>query len=204
MREKPSVPRPIRAIPLLLCLAAGCAGPKVFIAKSFVRPNRVAVLPMANDTNDLDGPILVREMIFQQLARRGYQLVPLAETDQILKTQGFTDGGQLGATTPQKIGEWLGTDGLFYSTLEDFNYINVGFYTQRLVKVSGRLVNAPTGERLWETERSASTRNIATNKKDAERLAATQLAIKAIEKAAHRPLQPESRMMVDNLLSTLP
>jgi hypothetical protein len=124
--------------------------------------------------------------------------------DAQLKTQGFTDGGQLRAATPQKIGEWVGADTLLYTTLENFDYINVGVYSQRRVKILSKLVSAKTGERLWESEREASTRAFAATKKDAEDLFAAQLAVKAVEKIAHTPLQPESRTAVGLLLRDLP
>ena len=159
---------------------------------------------MSNLTTDLDGPIYVRQLLFEQLGLRGFNVIPLADVDAKLKENGFTDGGQLGAATPQQLGQWLGANTLFYSTLEDFNYINVGYYWQRKVKVSARLVDAQSGERLWEAEREFSTRGVATRKKDAEAMFAIQLAAKAVEKATHTPLQQESRATVYRLISTLP
>jgi len=187
-----------------LCLLFGCAATKVYVAGDYAFTGKVAVLPIANESNDLDGPIFVRTLIYNALAERGFQVLPLAAIDAQLKTQGFTDGGQLGATTPQKIGAWTGADTLFYTTLENFDYINVGVYAQRRVKILSKLVDAKTGERLWESEREGSTRVFAVNKKDAETLFAAQLAIKAIEKAAHRPLQPESQTAVGLLIRDLP
>jgi hypothetical protein len=185
-------------------LVFGCAPSKVYISKTFLRPQRIAVLPMSNDTNDLDGPLFIRQLLIENLVRRGYVLVPPAEIDAKLKAQGFTDGGQLKATTPQKIGEWIGVDGLLYSTLEEFNYINVGYYAQRVVKVQGQLVSAQTGEKLWEAERGFSTRTVAVDKKQADRAFAVQMATKAVEKMTHVPLQFESRQAVYQLLNTLP
>src|SRR5580704_4914006 len=101
---------------------------------------------MSNDTNDLDGPVFVRQVLFNTLAQRGFTLVPLTEVDAKLKVQGFTDGGQLKATTPQKIAEWIGADGLFYSTLEDFNYIILGYYAQRTVRIHAEMMNGSNGE----------------------------------------------------------
>ena len=128
----------------------------------------------------------------------------MPEVDQKLLDQGFTDGGQLGATTPQKIGEWIGADGLFYSTLEEFNYIILGYYAQRIVKIKGQLFNAKTGEELWTASRGWATRMVAANKEDAKKAFAVQMAAKAIEKMTHVPLQLETREAVQRLLGTLP
>jgi len=187
-----------------LAVLAGCSAPKVYISGDYVLTGKIAVLPMANQSNDLDGPVYLRQLIQERLAARGYEVLSMAQIDAQLKIQGFTDGGQLGATTPQKIGEWIGADSLFYSTIENFDYINVGFYSQRRVKIVGKLVSAKTGRRLWETERDGTSRVFATNQKQAERLFAAQLAIKAVEKMTHTPLQVESKLAVERLLSTLP
>ena len=187
-----------------LCLLSGCAASKPYVSNNYASAGKIAVLPMANESNDLDGPVFLRKLIQDGLARRGFQVLPTDQIDAQLKVEGFTDGGQLRATTPQKIGTWTGADSLLYSTLESFDYINVGFYTQRRVKVIARLVSAQTGERLWEAEREGSTRLVATNQKQAKELFATQLAVKAAEKMMHRPLQAESTIAVERLLSTVP
>jgi hypothetical protein len=176
----------------------------VYVAADYTSSGKVAVLPMDNESNDLDGPVFVRKLMAQALAARGFQILSNDDVDAKLKEQGFTDGGQLRATTPQKIGEWTGADSLVYSKLESFDYINLGVYAVRRVKIMATLINAKTGEKLWEAEREGATRYVATNKKQAERQFAAQMAIKMAEKMAHRPLQLESRMAVDRLLSTLP
>lgn len=176
----------------------------VYIAKEFAVPQTIAVLPMENGSNDLDAPAYLRQLLFDRLSRRGFHLIPLADIDAKLKDAGFTDGGQLRGVDPKKIGEWVGADGLFYSTIDEFKYINVGFYAQRLVKIQARLVRATTGEKLWETERHGTTRLVATKKEEAKKLFASQLALQAIEKASHTPLRLESTIAVDALIATLP
>jgi len=94
---------------------------------------------------------------YQMGGSPGASVLPLEQIDAQLKIQGFTDGGQLHAATPQKLGEWTGADSLLYSTIESFDYINVGFYTQRRVKILSRLVSAKTGV---ETIREKTELNI--------------------------------------------
>ena len=185
-------------------LSGGCAPSNVYVAKNFRPLGRIALMPLANDSNDLDASGFVRGVIFQAMQGLGFQMIPLAEIDQKLNEQGFTDGGQLNATTPQKLGEWTGADTVLFATVEDFNYITLGFYWQRKVTVSGRLMDPKTGERLWETEKSFSTRGVAVNKKDAEKQFAVQLAIKMAEKLAHAPLGPETREVVRQMVFSIP
>ena len=146
---------------VVACLT-GCAAPTVYVSPHLGSVGRIAVLPTANETNDLDGPVFVRQLIYDHLAQRGAALVPIAKVDETLNANGFTDGGQLRAAKPEDMGQWLGVDTLFYVTLADFGYINVGFYFQRKVNIVGRLVDAKTGERLWEAERGWATRWLVT------------------------------------------
>lgn len=185
-------------------MLGGCATAPVYVAKEVPPLQRVAVLPMANETNDLDGPVFVRKLIQEALAARGLALVPLDQIDAILKDNGFTDGGQLRAAAPADLGKWLSADTLLYTSLVEFNYINVGFYWQRKVELVGRLVRAETGERLWETQRGWATRWVETSEKKAKDAFARQLAIQAVEKMTKMPLGPESREAVRRLLDTIP
>jgi hypothetical protein len=185
-------------------LLAGCASSKVYLSENYSTLRRVAVLPASNMSNDLDGPVVIRRLIHHELAARGVELIPLEHIDEKLREQGFTDGGQLRAATPQQLGVWTGADALFYPAVEDFSYINVGFYWQRRVRVGGKLVDAGSGEKLWEAERAWQTQELVTNKEAAKRQFAIQLAAKAVEKMIHAPLQVESKIAVDRLLSTLP
>lgn len=183
---------------------SGCSGRQVFLSEHYTRAGRVAVLPMANETNDLDGPLFVRSLLRDGLVARGFQIVEPGEVDRILKENGFTDGGQLGAAKPADMGQWLKAESLFYTTLVEFNTINLGFYWQRKVTVHGRLVDAATGEMLWEAQRTWMTLNVQPDKEKAKREFATQLAVQAVEKLTKSPLQPESRIAVTRLLDTLP
>ncbi len=187
------------------CLVwSGCAASAVYYSKNYSCTGKVALLPIANNTNDLDAPPFIRQLLLDGLNVRGFQILPPDATDAALKSQGFTDGGQLRAASPTKLGEWTGTDLLFYPTLQSFDYINVGYYWQRRVTVEAKLVDARSGEKLWQAERSFSTRWVVTTQKEAEVQFTIQLAAKAVEKMTHRPLQQESMEAVHLLLETLP
>lgn len=194
-----------RLLALLVAgLVTGCASPKVYVSGQYAVPLPVALMPVANETTDLDGPPFVRQLLFDTLSARGMTLVPMADVDEKLKAQGFTDGGQLGAATAKQLGEWTGAKGIFYTNLINFNYMNLGYYWQRKVTVLGRLVRAEDGEKLWEAERTWMTLNIVTKHDEAAGQFLGQLGTQALEKTMHVPLQPEARIAVKRLIDTLP
>jgi hypothetical protein len=140
----------------LLALAAllvtACAPNLPQITRNAANPIRtVAVLPLVNNTVDVDGPAYVRELFEAELGQFYYVVKPAKEVDQILKDQmGVTLGSQLDMATPKLLGETLGVDGVFYGSLDDFSEKITGVYNVRRVRLRSKLVNCKTGETVWK------------------------------------------------------
>ena len=143
------------AVLFLLCLVAGSLGcvaprhlPRYFDASNPVR--NVALLPMKNDTTDVEGPNVLRKKMAAMLEERAYLVKDTKETDQLLRDRmGINLGGQLDMTTAQKIGEVLGVEGVLYGTLMDFDETTTGVYNVRKVRATFKLVNTMTGQTVW-------------------------------------------------------
>jgi hypothetical protein len=106
---------------------------------------------MKNDTMDVDGPNVVRKKMIIALENKSYIVKDTQETDQILRDQmGINLGGQLEMTTPQKLGEVLGVEGVLYGTLMDFDETSTGVLSVKKVRAKFKLVNAMTGQTVWE------------------------------------------------------
>jgi hypothetical protein len=111
---------------------------------------RVAILPMKNDTTDVDGPDVVRQKMAEALTNRSYVVKDIKETDQILRDQmGINLGGQLDMTTAQKLGETLEVEGVLYGSLMDFDETTTGILNVKKVRGKFKLVNTQTGQTVW-------------------------------------------------------
>jgi hypothetical protein len=88
---------------VLTSVTGGCVIPHMPMPTDPSNPlKRVAVLPMKNDTDDVDGPDVVRQKMVEALTRRSYVVMDVKESDQILRDRmGINLGGQLELTTPQ-------------------------------------------------------------------------------------------------------
>jgi hypothetical protein len=146
----------IRFRRFLLLVAAisvmgGCAIPHMPLPTDPSNPlKRVAALPMKNDTDDVDGPNVVREKMVEALKNHSYVVMDTKESDQILRDRmGINLGGQLELTTPQQLGETLGVEGVLYGTLMDFDETTTGIYNARKVRGIFKLVNTATGQPIW-------------------------------------------------------
>jgi len=135
----------------VLFFAAGCAIPHPPLPYDASNPlKRVAVLPLRNDTNDVDGPDVMRQKMVKALEDRSYVVKDLKETDQILRDRmGITLGGQLDLTTAQKLAQELEVEGVLYGTLLDFDESTLGAINVRKVRGSFKLVNAMTSQAVW-------------------------------------------------------
>jgi hypothetical protein len=135
----------------VLLFVSACAIPKPPLPYDAHNPlKRVAVLPLRNDTNDVEGPEVLRKKMVKALEDRSYVVKDLKETDQILRDRmGITLGGQLELTTSQKLGEELGVEGVLYGTLIDFDESTTGVINVKKVRGKFKLVNAMTGQAMW-------------------------------------------------------
>lgn len=132
--------------------ATACAPTLPSITANPSNPIRtVAVLPLVNNSVDVDGPGYVRELFEAELSQFYYVVKPAKEVDQILKDQmGVTLGSQLDMATPKLLGDTLGVDGVFYGSLDDFSEKITGVYNVRRVRIRSKLVNCKTGETVWK------------------------------------------------------
>jgi hypothetical protein len=110
----------------------------------------VAVLPLINNTNDVEAPGYVREELVLRLQAMQYAVKPTVQTDQALRDQmGITLGRQLDMTTAQQIGKALGVDGLMFGVLDDFSTTVAGVLTEKKVRARFTLVRMPDGVPFW-------------------------------------------------------
>jgi hypothetical protein len=137
---------------ILLAAAAGCLPPPSNFPRDYSNPiKRVAVLPMTNDTNDVDGPGVMRKKMAQALERHSYVVQDLKQTDQVLRDRmGITLGGQLSLTTAQQLGQELGVEGVLYGTLMDFDESTLGAINVKKVRGRFMLVNTMNGQTIWQ------------------------------------------------------
>ncbi|MEJ2096485.1 MAG: DUF799 family lipoprotein [Deltaproteobacteria bacterium] len=112
---------------------------------------RLAVLPFRNDTTDVDAPNFVRERLIPALERRLYHVIPVEETDRILRDQlGITLGGQLEMASVAKLKEALQADGLLYGTIMDFGEVTTGLVNERKVRGKFKIIDTATETVFWE------------------------------------------------------
>jgi hypothetical protein len=124
------------------------------------QPTSILVLPVINETSAADAPIAFSSTITHPLIDRGYYVFPVQPTLAILEANGIYEGGQLESVEPQKFFEILGADALLYVTLHTWDTNFAVFASSVEVALSYRMVDARTGEVIWENaERQVMSSN---------------------------------------------
>ena len=138
---------------LLLVFLGGCTGmPVMGPTPDSTNPiKRLAMLPLKNDTMDVEAPDFVREKLAAAMQKRFYNVQPLEETDRILRDQlGITLGGQLGLATTAQLREALQVEGLLYGTLMNFEETTTGLVNVRKVRGKFQIIETSTLSVFWE------------------------------------------------------
>lgn len=111
----------------------------------------VAVLPLINNTNNVEGPAKLQAHLTAGMYERYYDVVETDEVNQKLKDQmGVTLGAQLDMAKPDILCKALGADGLLYGVLDDYIVKPTGVYTIKRVRARTKLVDCKTGGVVWK------------------------------------------------------
>ncbi|MBI5904819.1 MAG: DUF799 family lipoprotein [Deltaproteobacteria bacterium] len=111
---------------------------------------KVAVAPLENQSNDLSASDIVRDAFVEGVSRRGYAVVPVAESDKALREAlGISYGGQLPTATPQEVCAALGVEGVFYGEVLEFSKTTTGIYNSVTAAASFKLYRKD-GTLAWQ------------------------------------------------------
>lgn len=149
---------------LLATFAGACAPREVPDWESFYakQPRSILVLPVENETTEVEAPRFFVATIAKPLIERGYYVFPVEATSEILAREGFTAGAQLEEVSPRRLGELFGADGILYVTVHTWDTTYLVFASSVVVTIGYRLVDARSGEAIWSTVATAERRSGAS------------------------------------------
>jgi len=174
-------------------------------------PRVVAVLPMANSSLKYNAPVKCREIFFNKLSYKGYNLIPIETIDAALEELGVNSGSQIELYTPKKYGEILGADTLIYGRVREYNTKYLVAYASVTVSLEFQMVDAASGKEIWSAGDKVFDTNLqhlkaaqaaAADKKE-EEAGAIALA-ETLAYAAFKSYNPYIEKVVDKILDSLP
>ena len=133
-------------------LLGGCATPVAYDYSNFRAhpPRSVLVLPPLNESTDVSGPYTYLSTVSEPLAELGYYVFPVAVVDQYLRENGMPTAGEMHQIPPRKLGEVTGADAVLYLDLQQYGSKYQLLSSNTTVEVKAKLVDARSGQVLWE------------------------------------------------------
>lgn len=146
---------------LTLLLGSACQSHKSWDMEPFLRhsPSSILVLPPVDATLELDGSSMVLASITQPLAEQGYYVFPVALVQSMLLENGLPTPDDMHSVSLENLQEVFDPDAVLYLTIEEWGTDYHAITSRTQVAVSGRLLDAGTGEVLWKgrAQRSQSS-----------------------------------------------
>ena len=189
----------------LALLGAGCAtdhGPRASSVMFHV-PDRIAILPLENQSTDLQGADFIRVWIFYQMQTSGYALESMEIVDRGLSRLGISDAGQLPSVSMQALQAELKAPAAVYGELREFKRGNVGIYSKDHIELKLRLVELATGRILWECEDKIEHGMVAPPNRVADYFV-EGLARRWLDLLNNTPMQNEVVRLTRRMVKTLP
>jgi len=188
----------------VLLSASGCGGRKEVRPepKPAVLPAgpKVAVAPMENRTNDLSGSDIIRDAFVEGVARKGFAVMPVAESDRMLReTLGISYGGQLPSTSPEEVCRALVVEAVFYGDVQEWSKTTTGIYNSSTVAAAFRMYRK-AGTLLWE----GSDRQIRQEMPRGGQNLGAEIIAGALGNLLLNPMTPQGRRVGWNIARKLP
>ena len=141
---------------VLMAALAGCAAqaPKVdHTAFNQEKPRSILIVPVVNDSVDVDAPNYFLSTVAMPLAEKGYYVFPVNTVKTVLEGEGLYDANLIHSSDPIRLGEMFGADSILYVTINEWDAQYVLISTTVTVGFSYRIVSGRTGEELWTAEK---------------------------------------------------
>lgn len=161
---------------------------------------KVAVAPMENRSNDLSASDIIRDAFVGGVARKGFAVLPVAESDRILReTLGISYGGQLPSTTPEEVCRALGVEAVFYGEVQEWSKTTTGIYNSSTVAAAFRMYRND-GSLLWE----GSDRQVRQDVPRGGGNLGAEIIAGALGNLLLNPMTPQGRRTGENIARKLP
>ncbi|MGW8629735.1 DUF799 domain-containing protein, partial [Streptomyces albidoflavus] len=137
---------------------SGCAvKPYDYTAFKGSNPRSILVLPPTNDSPDVRASESVYAQVTKPVAESGYYVFPVAVVSETFKSNGLIEPSDIQAVSLAKLNEVFGPDAVLYLSVREYGTKYQVILSDSRVTVDGRLLDAKTGQLLWQGSATASS-----------------------------------------------
>lgn len=184
-----------------ILIMAGCAttDPNRLGAFHEERPNSILIVPVVNNSTDVQASTSVLATLPFRLAEKGYYVYPVNTVKTLLEYEGFYEPAEIHEQPPEELAQLFNADTILYVTIHEWTSRYVIFATTTEVNFEYRIVNAK-GSDLWSARKELryTPQNNSSGNPLADAIGAAVTA--AIERAApnYLPLTRQAHNEVFN------
>ena len=143
----------------LAALLAGCIPqvvPPDYSKLLAAAPRSILVVPVVNNTVEVDASSYFLSTIPVPVAERGYYVFPVNLVKRVLEDDGLSDASLVHAADPMRLCALFGADAVLYVTIQRWEAKYVVLATTDSVGFTYVLKDGKTGDTLWREERVAA------------------------------------------------
>lgn len=147
----------LSTLALLLVIISGCATtePTDFSAFHDAQPKSILVVPVVNQSVDVQAPTSVLSTLPKTLAEKGYYVFPVNTVKTLLEFEGLYEPAEIHAVPPDQLAGLFGADTILYVTIHEWTSRYVVLQTTTVVDFEYQLVNHD-GAELWSARKQLS------------------------------------------------
>lgn len=151
-----------RGLGILLWVVAlgGCATtPRIDPMASFhdAQPNSLLVVPIVNNSVDVQAPTSVLTTLPRVLAEKGYYVFPVNTVKTLLEFEGLYEPAEIHATPPDQLADLFGADAILYVTIHEWTAQYLLVQTTTVIDFEYRIVHRD-GTPLWSARKHLTYR----------------------------------------------
>jgi len=148
--------RSILAFFLLATLLSGCATPRKpsgydYSAFRAANPRSILIVPVVNNSLDVDASDYFLSAISQPIAERGYYVFPVNMVKRVMENDGLADANMVHHADPTQLAKLFGADSVLYVSIERWDAKYAVISTTVTVEFKYVLKDGHTGQILWQS-----------------------------------------------------
>ena len=165
---------------LAAAVAAGCVPPpkKDYTAFRAANPRSILVIPVVNNTTNVEPPSLFLSTLPIPVAERGYYVFPVNMVKRVLDDEGLSDPNLVHGADTKRLCNLFGADAVLYVSIEAWSAKYILINTQVTVEFDYVMKDGKTGDTIWKERR-----RVVTNSSDGAQDPLSPLVMAVINKA---------------------
>lgn len=157
-------------------------------------PRSILIVPVVNNTMDVDAADYFLSAISRPVAERGYYVFPVNMVKRVMEEDGLADANMVHEADPTRLASLFGADSVLYVSVERWDAQYAVLSTTVTVEFKYVLRDGGTGDELWSTDQRIvyQPRSGGSGNALADLIAAAATAAAAKAKPNYMPLAREA------------